>query len=387
MIKKTNWTQVKFGDVVRLNTDRITDPAAEGIERYVGLDHIEPEDLRIRRWGLVAEGITFTNYFKPGQTLFGKRRAYQRKIAVADFEGVCSGDIYVFEPKDDCLLPELLPFVCQTERFYEYAIGTSAGSLSPRTNWTQLAQYEFALPPLAEQSRMATLLNGVERALEEIKNLQSRLEQLRKSFIVNTFSHLTKDSSTSLVRVEDAGEVLMGRQRAPQYDKGISPRPYLRVANVFDGYINITDVKEMDFSDDEFDRYKLNLGDVLLNEGQSRELVGRSSIFRGEVSDCCFQNTPLRFRPFKVSSEYAHHYFQFCLYTGRFAEVSKQTTSIAHLGANRFVSMRFPLVNPEIESYIVNNLMSIENNLKRVAERKSQLEQVKSATLGRELSS
>lgn len=81
---KPGWTWVKFGDVVKLNTDRIADPTAKGIERYVGLEHIEPEDLRIRRWGLVAEGTTFTNYFKPGQTLFGKRRAYQRKVAVAE---------------------------------------------------------------------------------------------------------------------------------------------------------------------------------------------------------------------------------------------------------------------------------------------------------------
>jgi hypothetical protein len=70
--------------------DRVADPAAAGVERFVGLEHIEPEDLRIRRWGLVAEGTTFTNLFRPGQVLFGKRRAYQRKVAVAEFEGVCS---------------------------------------------------------------------------------------------------------------------------------------------------------------------------------------------------------------------------------------------------------------------------------------------------------
>ena len=150
---------MSFGDVVKLNADRCANPAAAGIERYVGLEHIEPEDLRIRRWGLVEDGTTFTNRFRPGQVLFGKRRAYQRKVAVADFEGVCSSDIYVFEPKDDRLLPELLPFLCQTEAFYEHAVGTSAGSLSPRTNWTQLANYEFTLPPLEEQSRILDVLS------------------------------------------------------------------------------------------------------------------------------------------------------------------------------------------------------------------------------------
>jgi type I restriction enzyme S subunit len=157
---RPGWARVRFGDVVRLNTDRCADPEREGIERYVGIEHIEPEDLRLRRWGLVADGTTFTNLFRPGQVLFAKRRAYQRKVAVPDFEGVCSGDIYVFEPSDDRLLPALLPFLCQTEGFFAHALSTSAGSLSPRTDWQQLAQYEFALPPVPEQQRIASVLGA-----------------------------------------------------------------------------------------------------------------------------------------------------------------------------------------------------------------------------------
>src|SRR5690606_38681892 len=109
------WTRVAFGDVVKLNKERVQDPLSEGLDRYVGLEHLEPGDFRIRRWGNVAEGTTFTNVFRPGQVLFGKRRAYQRKVAAADFSGVCSGDIYVLTPKDNRLLPELLPFICQTD--------------------------------------------------------------------------------------------------------------------------------------------------------------------------------------------------------------------------------------------------------------------------------
>src|SRR5690554_1750116 len=101
---KAAWGKVAFGDVVRLSTERSRDPADDGFQRFVGLDHIDPGDLRIRRWGDVADGTTFTSVFRPGQVLFGKRRAYQRKVAVADFAGVCSGDIYVFEPKGTNLL-------------------------------------------------------------------------------------------------------------------------------------------------------------------------------------------------------------------------------------------------------------------------------------------
>ncbi|HEX7895535.1 MAG TPA: hypothetical protein VF447_15155, partial [Terriglobales bacterium] len=82
---KPGWRPVKFGDVVRLSKGRSQDPLADGFERYVGLEHLEPGDLRIRSWGNVADGVTFTSVFRPGQVLFGKRRAYQRKVAVADF--------------------------------------------------------------------------------------------------------------------------------------------------------------------------------------------------------------------------------------------------------------------------------------------------------------
>ncbi len=92
---KPGWRKVKFGDVVRLSKARCADPLAEGIERFVGLEHLELGELGIRSWGNVADGVTFTSVFKPGQVLFGKRRAYQRKVAVADFDGVFSGDIYV----------------------------------------------------------------------------------------------------------------------------------------------------------------------------------------------------------------------------------------------------------------------------------------------------
>ena len=146
---KPGWRRVKFGDVVRLHKETCKNPTAEGIDRYIGLEHLEPGDLRIRSWGDVSDGTTFTSRVRPGQVLFGKRRAYQRKVAVADFDAVCSGDIYVFESANpERLLPDLLPFLCQTDSFFEHAVGTSAGSLSPRTNWTSLAEYEFALPPM-----------------------------------------------------------------------------------------------------------------------------------------------------------------------------------------------------------------------------------------------
>jgi type I restriction enzyme S subunit len=168
MSPSAGWTRVAFGDVVQLVRERSSDPEDDGLERFVGLEHIDPGDLRIRRWGNISDGTTFTNVFRAGQVLFGKRRAYQRKVAVAEFDGICSSDIYVFEAKGDGLLPELLPFICQTDRFFEHAVGTSAGSLSPRTNWDSMAAFELPLPPLDTQRAIAKALEAVLDANEAL---------------------------------------------------------------------------------------------------------------------------------------------------------------------------------------------------------------------------
>ena len=162
LFDRSGWQRVRFGDVVE-NCNETCDPAEAGLARFIAMEHLEPGSLHVRAWGNVADGTTFTRRCQPGRVLFGKRRAYQRKVAVAEFEAVVSGDIYVLAPKDaQRLLPDLLPFICMSERFFQHAVGTSAGSLSPRTNWSSLASFEFDLPPLDQQRRIAEILWAVD---------------------------------------------------------------------------------------------------------------------------------------------------------------------------------------------------------------------------------
>ncbi|WKT60570.1 restriction endonuclease subunit S [Microbulbifer thermotolerans] len=185
---KPGWNMVKFGEVVKNANLVERDPEINGIERVVGLEHIDPENLHVRRWNSVSDGTSFTRKFVPGQTLFGKRRAYQRKVAFAEFEGICSGDILTFEPKEPkVLLPELLPFICQSDAFFDHALGTSAGSLSPRTSWKALQDFEFPLPPLDEQKRIAEILWSADEAIEKYLATSNRLQQLRNSIWENIF--------------------------------------------------------------------------------------------------------------------------------------------------------------------------------------------------------
>lgn len=131
-------------------------------------------------------------------------------------------------------------------------------------------------------------------------------------------------------------------------------RPYLRVQNVYEGRLDLSDVKEMEFSPSDFEKYQLRDGDILLNEGQSAALVGRPAIYRGEVPGACFQNTLVRFQPSDaVSAEYALIVFRAYMRGGRFTGKSVQTTNIAHLGAGRFAKMAFPLPPPAEQKRIV----------------------------------
>ncbi len=283
---KPGWRRVKFGDVVRLSKARSQDPLADGFERYLGLEHLEPGDLRIRSWGNVADGVTFTNVFKPGQVLFGKRRAYQRKVAVADFSGVCSGDIYVLESKDaSVLLPELLPFICQTDAFFDHAVGTSAGSLSPRTNWASLAGFEFALPPMEAQQKAIRLLLSVEEQFEAIQHALSTATKLRKSVALDAFA-VNEHSKNKMGAVAEIKNGSTPRRANDEYWKGTVP--WLPTGKVNDRIIRDADEFITERALSECSLSVIPAGSTLvamIGEGQTR---GRAAMLG--LDSCINQN-------------------------------------------------------------------------------------------------
>lgn len=144
--------------------------------------------------------------------------------------------------------------------------------------------------------------------------------------------------------VGEIADVRLGRMRSPKYSHGPNMRPYLRVANVLEDRIDVTDLLYMNFTPEEYEVYRLLPGDVLLNDGQSPELVGRPAMFRDEVSGACYQNHLIRFRAGPlVHPEYALIVFRHYLHAGHFRELARWTTNIATLSLKRFSAMPFPL--------------------------------------------
>jgi type I restriction enzyme, S subunit len=148
-----------------------------------------------------------------------------------------------------------------------------------------------------------------------------------------------------LVTTDQAGDVLLGRQRAPQYLTGKHTRKYLRVANVKDDAIKYDDVESMDFDDSHFAKYRLTPGDILVSEGQSPELLGQSAIFRGHAEPLCFQKTLHRFRarPGITTTEFAQIVFRAHVKSGVFRRIGSVTTNIGHLTLEKFRAAPFPL--------------------------------------------
>jgi type I restriction enzyme S subunit len=188
--------------------------------------------------------------------------------------------------------------------------------------------------------------------------------------------------SWQLVPVREAGEVRLGRQRSPLHQSGRFTTPYLRVANVFDGWIDYSDVLSMDFTPAERRLYGLLPNDILLNEGQSLELVGRSAVYEGEPGAYCFQNTLIRFRCKETTLPgYCRAVFKFWLDTGRFAQVARQTTSVAHLGADRFAEMMFPRPSVEEQHRIADILDAADAEIRQTEAVIAKLRQMKAGLL------
>ncbi|WP_158624334.1 restriction endonuclease subunit S [Corallococcus sp. CA041A] len=183
-------------------------------------------------------------------------------------------------------------------------------------------------------------------------------------------------------RIGELGQVEAGRQRNPNAPG--TPRPYLRVANVYDGRLDLSDVLEMPFTDNEFERFRLHPGDILLNEGQSLQLVGRCSLYRGEPVSVAFQNSLIRFRAGpNVETEFAFQLFRHLQYSGVFSSVATQTTSIAHLGVSRFASIPVRIPPLPEQRKIAAILSSVDETIVKTEAVIAQLEVVKKALIER----
>lgn len=297
-LERSGWKRVALGDVVRHVTDRV-DPDASGLQYFLAGEHIPSGSLAIVDRGVIGRdpiGPMFYKRFRPGHVLYVSRRTYLRKVAVPEFEGITGEKTFVLESVDnDVLLQDFLPFVLSTERFHDYAIRNSRGSVNPYLNWGELAAYEFELPPADDQRRMAELLWALEFHERSVMNELAHLETAQSVWF---------DSKVAAGRwpVRSVSDLVVAGptngKSAPANDQGRGV-PTLSISAIRGGRVlGGGSVKYMEVEPGNVAGFVIEEDDFLVVRGNgNKRLTGRGGLATGGLpAGCVFPDLLIRLR-------------------------------------------------------------------------------------------
>lgn len=191
-LDKSNWKEYKLIDIITKKEENDRENAQARFDRFLKVDHMDAESLHIKRWSSQKEGEeinpTFYKIFRKGQILFPTRNPHLRRTVLASFDGICGEKTLTLEPKGDVVLPEFIPFLFHSENFYAHTTSAIIGSTNPHCRWRDVANYEFLLPPIDEQARLAELLLAMDEVIEKEKISLEKLEVLLKTIEYRYFS-------------------------------------------------------------------------------------------------------------------------------------------------------------------------------------------------------
>lgn len=234
-LDRKSWRKVQLAEVCEEISIRVDNPALSGQSRFVGLEHFDSGELKIRRWGTTESLESSMKAFSSGDVLFARRNAYLKRASLADFEGLCSGDAIVLREKHEVIVPGFLAFILNTNRFWEFAIANAAGTMSRRVNGKTLMRFEFDLPPLDHQGRFAEILWTVDMAEKLWTETLAALE-LSKNSLVESFISQASKSKPPISLVNGCIRVTDGTHQPPTFtDTGI---PFFLVKTISSGFVD-----------------------------------------------------------------------------------------------------------------------------------------------------
>lgn len=290
-IDKSDWKPIRF-DKIASKISETVDPGSTTLETYVGLEHIDAEDIHIRRTGTPDDVSGGKLKCYPGDVIFGKRRAYQRKAAIVDFEGICSAHAFVFRANPEIIDPKLFPFFLHSDQFMHRMVDISVGGLSPTINWGDLKNQEFLLPPKDQQAQLAELLWAMDEVIEREREVLEKLKILmfkkREFFFIKgsgtigqkVFANFTIPSHWQIKKMSDVAEVEYGISEsvANNTDPSIGWQ-ILTGANInLDGSFNLEKKRYIEVPTNK--RFFLEKGDLMFNwRSGSPEHIGKTAIF------------------------------------------------------------------------------------------------------------
>ena len=338
-----------------------------------------------------AESVTYE--LRPGDLLLAEASGSPGEVGKpakysGEIDGCCFQNTLIRVRLPEGLIPDFYEHFFREQALNGRFAAGSRGVGIHHLGAASLSDWSVPVPPTAEQTRIVAAIEEAFSKLDAgeagLRTVRQLLKRMRDAILTAAVTgrlvpqdptdtpapklladlgvEPLQDPSLPQVphgwcwaQVQDVGQVDLGRQRSPKYHSGDNMKPYLRVANVFENRIDTSDLMEMHFEPEAFERSRLVVGDILLNEGQTPELLGRPAMYRGDPPEVAFTNSLLRFRAAPgVEPEWALLVFRNHMHSGRFTRESRITTNIAHLSAARFKPVEFRVPPREEQLRIVH---------------------------------
>ena len=386
------WADTTLGELVQPRSER-ADPQMLGEMPFVGMDQIEPNTGKLRRTRPVSDLKSAVALFRKCDILYGRLRPHLNKVHYAEFDGAASAEFIVMPPGDAVYQPYLAKML-QQPKFVRIATRRSTGD-RPRVKFESLANVEMPLPPLAEQRRIVAKLDSLfastHRARAELAQVRVLVDHYRRRVLAAAFSgrQTPDDSSASrghpdesargpddshpaipsgwrLERLGDIAVIQAGLALGKKRKSGdkLVDVPYIRVANVQRGHLDLEDVRVVQATETEIERLALRPGDILMNEGGDRDKLGRGWVWWGDIEPCIHQNHVFRVR--LVDPDYPPSYVSYYaneLGRAYFSSAGTQTTNLASISKSRLSALPIPLAPRDQAIRIVQ---AIEHTFQRI---------------------
>lgn len=263
---KNTLKSVKFGEVVKQIKDRIKDIENSNLTEYTRGEHFESSNLNLigrSKIGDGQHGSAFHMRFRNRDVLYISRNPQLRKVAVADYDGICANTTYVYRADNKILSHELLPFIMQTDHFVEFTIQHKRGSTNFYLNPSDIDPYEFYIPSLNEQQKIAKLFLAIENTLNNYKNTLKKLLVLKKSYLNSTITQGISEGWPLVLFDSILIDTQYGISKKSEFQSE-GRVPILGIPNIVAGDTDFSKIAWVKITNSEFEKYKIHKNDILI---------------------------------------------------------------------------------------------------------------------------
>lgn len=383
LFDRSKWQRVRFGDVVKQMKEQV-DPEADGIERYVAGEHMETDNVHIRKWGTVGDGYlgpAFIRGFRKGQVLYGSRRTYLKKVAVAEWNGVTANTTFVIKAVEGKLLQELLPWLMLSERFTKHSVQESKGSTNPYINFPDIAKFEFDLPPIDQQLRIAEILWAVDEMMNRYSETSETAARCADAARNEHFA--SNKHSKSMVAIRQIGRWVSGNTPSrgrSEYWSGsfpwVSPKD-MKVPLIGDSEEHLSDAGRNEAT-------VVSAGSLLI---VIRGMILAHSFPLGITTrDVAFNQDMKAFVPAETHSvEYVFHWFRWAK-DKILSCISDSSHGTKRLAMEDLFAMNIPTPSPKEQTRFVESIQALESASSLVGQNIQSLTNLRTALLNQAFS-